>query len=294
MNDDDEADLTVFSAYVQDEIAVTDWLDIVVGLRFDSFDFTVVDTTAALDSESRTLSRTDEEVTPRLGFILKPKENISIYGSFSESFIPQSGEQFAEISSEEAAITPDEAQNLELGLKWDLPQGLSFTAAIFQIDTTDGIPTGDAGNLVEESLVRVEGFEASLSGNITDKFTLTAGVSVLDGEIIDEGALQDNDPREIPEFTASAWGKYDFTDKFGLGLGLTHQGESFADGDNTTILPSFTRVDAAAFYEVSDDLRLQVNLENLFDTDYFPSAHTDDQITVGAPINAKFTVIGRF
>ena len=294
VNDDDEADLTVFSAYVQDEIAVTDWLDIVVGLRFDSFDFTVVDTTAALDSESRTLSRTDEEVTPRLGFILKPKENISIYGSFSESFIPQSGEQFAEISSEEAAITPDEAQNLELGLKWDLPQGLSFTAAIFQIDTTDGIPTGDAGNLVEESLVRVEGFEASLSGNITDKFTLTAGVSVLDGEIIDDGALQDNDPREIPEFTASAWGKYDFTDKFGLGLGLTHQGESFADGDNTTILPSFTRVDAAAFYEVSDDLRLQVNLENLFDTDYFPSAHTDDQITVGAPINAKFTVIGRF
>ena len=84
------------------------------------------------------------------------------------------------------------------------------------------------------------------------------------------------------------------TDKFGLGLGVTYQGESFADGANTTYLPSFTRVDAAAYYDVSDTLRLQVNVENLTDTDYFPSAHTDDQITVGAPLNAKFTVSGQF
>ena len=294
VNDDDEADLRVFSAFVQDEIAVTDWLDIVVGARFDSFDFTVVNTLAAADDPARTLSRTDEEISPRLGLILKPKENISIYGSFSESFIPQSGEQFAEISNSEAAITPDIAQNLEAGLKWDFAQGLSLTAALFQIETTDGIPTGDAANQVDESLIRVEGFEASLSGNITDKFSIITGVSFLDGEIIDEGVLDDNVPREIPEFTVSAWGNYDLTDRFGLGFGVTHQGESFADGGNTTVLPSFTRLDAAAYYDVSDSLRLQVNIENLTDTDYFPSAHTDDQITVGAPINAKFTVSGRF
>ena len=92
----------------------------------------------------------------------------------------------------------------------------------------------------------------------------------------------------------SAWGKYDFTDRFGLGLGVTHQDDSFADGNNTTVLPSFTRVDAAAYYDVNEDFRLQVNVENLTDTEYFPNAHTDDQITVGAPINAKFTISGRF
>ena len=294
VNDDDEADLSVFSAFVQNEIAVTDWLDIVVGARFDSFDFTVEDTTAALDNPNRTLSRTDEEISPRLGVILKPKENISIYGSFSESFIPQSGEQFAEISDTEEALSPDIAQNLEAGLKWDFTKDLSFTAAVFQIETTDGIPDGDAANAIEESLIRVEGFEASVSGNVTDQFNIIAGLSYLDGEIIDEGALQDNVPREIPEFTVSAWGNYDLTDKFGLGLGVTYQGESFADGANTTYLPSFTRVDAAAYYDVSDTLRVQVNVENLTDTDYFPNAHTDDQITVGAPLNAKFTVSGQF
>jgi len=294
VNDDDEADLSVFSAFIQNEIAVTDWLDIVVGARFDSFDFTVVNTLAAATDPTRTLSRTDEEISPRFGVILKPKENISIYGSFSESFIPQSGEQFAEISDTEEALSPDIAQNLEAGLKWDLTKGFSFTAAVFQIETTDGIPDGDAGNAVEESLIRVEGFEASVSGNITDRFNIIAGLSYLDGEIIDEGALQDNVPREIPEFTFSAWGNYDLTDKFGLGLGVTYQGESFADGANTTYLPSFTRVDAAAYYDVSDTLRVQINVENLTDTDYFPSAHTDDQITVGAPFNAKFTISGQF
>jgi len=59
-------------------------------------------------------------------------------------------------------------------------------------------------------------------------------------------------------------------------------------------LPSFTRVDAAAYYDVSESLRLQVNVENLTDTEYFPNAHTDDQITVGAPLNAKFTISGQF
>ena len=290
VNDDNEVDLTVFSAYVQDEITVTDWLDIVVGARFDSFDFTVVNELAALDDEDRVLSSKDEEISPRLGLILKPRENISLYGSFSESFLPQSGEQFAEINDEEAALDPDESQNLEVGLKWDFARGLSFTAAAFQVETTDLSPDGDEENGVNEEIIQVEGIEASLSGNVTEQFSITAGISVLDANI--EG--EDAEPREIPEFTASAWGNYDFTEKFGLGLGVTHQGESFADNGNSTVLPSFTRVDVAAYYNVHDNLRLQVNVENLTDTDYFPSAHTEDQITVGAPLNAKFTVSGRF
>ena len=288
--DDDEVDLTVFSAYFQDEIAVMDWLDIVVGARFDSFDFTVVNELAALDSDTRSLSSQNEEISPRLGLILKPRENISIYGSFSESFLPQSGEQFAEINDDEAALDPDESRNLEAGVKWDFARGLSFTAAAFQVETTDLSPDGDADNGVSEDVIQVEGIEASLSGTVTEQLSIIAGISVLDANIKGSDAT----PREIPEFTASAWGHYDITKKFGLGLGVTHQGESFADNGNTTLLPSFTRVDAAAYYNVHDNLRLQINVENLTDTDYFPSAHTDDQITVGAPLNAKFTISGRF
>ena len=60
------------------------------------------------------------------------------------------------------------------------------------------------------------------------------------------------------------------------------------------MLPSYTRVDAAAWYDVSEDWRVQVNVENLTDTTYFPNSHATHQVTVGAPINARFAVTGRF
>ena len=291
MNDTDEADLTVFSAYIQDQVAITPYLDVIVGARFDSFDFTVVNILAAKTDPSRTLSRTDEEISPRLGVILKPQENISIYGSYSESFIPQSGEQFAEISSTEAAITPDVFENLEAGLKWDFANSLSFTAAVFRIEATDGADDGTTDNLIEEVQNVVEGVEFQISGDVTDQLYVSAGLSFLDGDRDDDSDL---DPRELPDTTFNVWGNYQLTDKFGLGLGVTHQSESFADNNNTTSLPSFTRVDAAAYYDVNDALRVQVNIENLTDELYFPNAHTDDQISVGAPLNARFTISGRF
>jgi len=59
-------------------------------------------------------------------------------------------------------------------------------------------------------------------------------------------------------------------------------------------LPSYTRVDASAYYDVSEKLRIQLNIENLTDTEYFPNAHTANNITVGAPINAVLTLTGKF
>jgi len=64
--------------------------------------------------------------------------------------------------------------------------------------------------------------------------------------------------------------------------------------DNTVEVPAYIRFDASAFYHVSDRLRLQVNVENLFDTSYFPDAHSNDNISTGKPLNARFTLSGRF
>ena len=181
---------------------------------------------------------------------------------------------------------------------------MSFTAAVFEIeesspqpDTSPGADTDNESVVVDST---VEGFEAQIQGQLMDDWYVTAGYSYLDGEVANDSGtaqgeiIEGRRPRELPESTFSVWTNYQFTEQFGAGLGLTHQGESFADTANTTTLPSYTRLDAAAYYDVSETLRLKVNIENLTDTDYFPNAHTDDQISVGAPLNAKFTVSGRF
>ena len=81
----------------------------------------------------------------------------------------------------------------------------------------------------------------------------------------------------------------------GLGLGAIYKGDSTPKGGSTTVtVPSFTRVDAAAYYQLSENLRLQVNIENLLDTTYYPHAYDDHQFTVGAPLNAAVSIKGTF
>ena len=295
LNDDTEADVQVYSLFIQDEIKVTDWLNVVVGGRFDSFDITVDNIETFVDTGVReVLSRTDSDFSPRLGIILKPRRNISIYGSYSESFLPRSGEQFADINPPDDALDPDTFTNLELGLKWDFADSLSFTAAIFQIEqSSPQVADGDAGTLdVIDS--EIQGIEAQIRGYLTNNWLISAGYSYLDGNQVEEDGSEIFRLRELPEHTFNLWSTYQLTDKLGLGAGLTYQDESFADNGNTTTLPDFVRVDAAAFYDVNENLRLQVNIENLFDEEYFPNSHTANNITVGAPLNARFTVSGRF
>lgn len=297
INDDTEADIEVFSAFIQDEIALSDNFDIVLGLRFDSFDFEVDDLVAGV-----TRSRKDEEISPRLGLIYKPRENVSFYGSYSQSFLPRSGGQFASVSDSTALFEPDEFESLEAGLKWDFMPGLSFTAAYFQNEQTIDAAIDGAPEDLERRGLEVDGFELQLEGQVTERLYVRAGYANFSGktDFTDAGVAQEL-PRELPENTFSIWSNYQVTDKFGLGLGATYQDEAFItdldigdDASTHPTLPSFTRFDAAAYYDVHEDLRLQVNIENLTDTLYFPTSHSTHQVTVGTPLNARFTVTGRF
>lgn len=289
LNDDTRVNIDVFSAYIQDQIEITQWLDVVVGVRFDSFEIEVFNVPA---NETRT--RTDEEISPRFGLILKPQENVSVYGSFSESFLPRSGEQFANINGNNNALDPNTFQNLEAGVKWDINPGLSFTGAIFQIEqSSPQVADNDPATLdVIDS--KIKGFEFQLQGQVTDRWFVSAGYSYLDGEQVNRLGPTGLRPRELPENMFSMWNSFQATDKFGVGLGLTYQDESFINNGNSAVLPSYVRLDAAAYYDVSDNLRVQVNVENLTDTLYFPHAHSTHQASVGAPLNARFTVSGQF
>ena len=54
--------------------------------------------------------------------------------------------------------------------------------------------------------------------------------------------------------------------------------------------PGYARVDAAVFYEITDNIEAQLNVENLFGADYFATAHNDNNIAPAAPRTLKATV----
>lgn len=289
INDDTRVNVEVFSAYVQDEIQLSDMLDLVLGARFDTFDIRVFN---AVAEENR--SRKDEEVSPRLGLIFKPHENMSLYGSYSESFLPRSGEQFANINGDNNQLDPNTFSNLEAGFKWDFNQGMSLTAAIFEIEQSSPQVADNDPSTLDVIDSKINGFEMQLKGEVNDNWYVSAGYSYLDGEQVDRSGDTGLRPRELPENMLSIWNNFRVTERFGFGLGLTYQDESFINNSNTAVLPDFTRFDAAAYYDVSESFSLQLNVENLTDELYFPNAHSTHQATVGAPLNARLTAHWRF
>jgi catecholate siderophore receptor len=90
------------------------------------------------------------------------------------------------------------------------------------------------------------------------------------------------------------WNKYDLSDRWGVGLGLVHRSDMFTSTDNTVVLPSFTRVDAAGFFTLNERFRAQVNIENLLDAHYYSSAHNNTNITPGSPFAVRIGLTTRF
>ncbi len=282
-----------FSAYVQDQISVGDHFDIVAGLRYDRFRITGTDFIPIVD---RPFERSDDKISPRIGLIWKPAENASVYASFSRSFLPRSGDQFVSLSTTTQNLAPEKFTNYEVGAKWDIRPDLNVTAALFQLDRSNATTPDPANPLVTINIgeTRTRGVELALTGRVIPDWQVSGGYTYQDG------VLRGNDSvrlSQVPKHQFSLWNRYDVSDAIGVGLGVVHQSSSFAairTSATTTRLPSFTRVDAALFYDVSETVQLQANVENLLDTDYFSDAHNNNNITPGAPINGRVTVRVKF
>ena len=284
-----ESDITVTSFYLQGDIDFSDNWKMIIGGRLDNFDITVTDVKKSQDQ-----SRKDDMFSPRLGVIYKPADNMSLYVSYSESFLPRSGEQYKKLDASGAALDPDVFKNTEIGYKYDINDALTFTAAIFDSESTRAEKDNDTGELNEVRGLEVEGYEVELSGDIDDQNNLTFGYTSLDG-VTSKGTKQ---PRELPNQMLSLWYSYQANETFGFGLGVTHQGESFikdtSNGSTGPALPDYTRVDFALFINASDKDVVRINIENLTDELYFPHSHSTHQASVGESLNARVSYSRRF
>ena len=286
---DRRSELTVYSAYLQDQIAIGDHIELIAGLRWDRFDLQTVEALTSTRGD-----RVDEKFSPRFGVVIKPASAISLYASYTESFLPQAGDQFFLLSPGDAAFEPEKFTNYEIGAKWAPNASLLVSGAVFQLERTN-TKGPDPTNPTLTALVgesRTEGFEFNVVGTITPNWRANIGYTYLDGEVRSTSAFGPAGQRlqQLPKHQITAWTRYDFTSRFGAGFGAVYQDEQFTSFSNAVTLPDYLRVDAALFYEVSDTVALQVNVENLFDADYFPSAHGDNNIQPGTPFSARFGV----
>ncbi|MCB2077380.1 MAG: TonB-dependent siderophore receptor [Novosphingobium sp.] len=288
-----DSELTVLSAYVQDQIDIGGFVQLIGGIRYESFDLDTVDLLSGTDA-----GRKDSKWSPRLGIVFKPQENLSVYASYTESFLPQAGDQFLILSPTSASFAPEKFRNIEAGVKWAPRPDLLFTAAVFQLDrsNTQAPDPNGSGFTVLTGKSRTKGVELQLAGNITEDWHANLGYTYLDGKIRSDTSDAPAGTRlqQVPKHHIAAWTRYDLSEQFGLGAGLVHSTKQFASFSNNVVLPGYTRVDLAAYFDVNERISLQANVRNLFDEDYYPSAHGDNNIQPAAPLSASVSATVKF
>ncbi|WP_448205997.1 TonB-dependent receptor [Azospirillum sp. sgz302134] len=284
---------TVAAAYVQDQIELNEQWQVIGGLRFDSFDIDFHNNRNGQD-----LDRRDNLLSPRVGLVFKPIKPLSLYASYSVSYLPSSGDQFSSLTTTTTNLKPEKFENLEVGAKWEVQPNLYLTTALFQLErsNTAAPDPNNPGFTVQTGKQRTRGLEVGISGNITDDWQIAGGYALQDAEITSQtsAAAAGASVALVPRQTFSLWNKYQFTPVWGAGVGVIHQTSMYAAVDNAVVLPGFTRFDAAVYANVMDNVRAQLNVQNLFDRKYYATASGNNNISPGAPrtflvsLNTKF------
>ena len=282
--------------YVQDLIELAPQWKALVGVRYDVFDQEYDD-----DLKGAELSRTDTTWSPRVGLVYQPDQIQSYYVSVSRSYQPSS-EVFA-LSTGNQGLEPEETTNYEVGAKWDLLDNrLSVTAALFRLERTNMKTTDPANpaNLVLAGEQRTDGFEATVSGQLTDKWQVYGGFAFLDAEITKSNSKTNGVPNEgqtptlTPRTSANLWLVRSLSETWRVGMGANYVDERYTSLDNVVVMPSYTTVDAALLYN-QPKWDMALRLRNVFDRDYYASAHGSvDLITPGAPRTLELSTNYRF
>ncbi|HET8622466.1 MAG TPA: TonB-dependent siderophore receptor, partial [Gemmatimonadales bacterium] len=279
---DNHSTATSLSVYGQSELYLSDHWQAIVGLRYERFDVDFFN-----NRTSEPLTRTDDLLSPRAGLLFKPAEPVTLYTSYSVSALPSSGDQFSSLTASTETLEPEKFKNYEIGAKWDVFDRLALAAAVYRLDRTNTTAPDpvDPSRLVQTGSQRTDGFEFSVAGAITPAWQVIGGYSYQDATITSRtsAAAEGATVPLVPRNTVALWNRYQVLPSVGLGLGVIYQDDMFAATDNAVTLPSFVRVDAAAYYTLNRWLRIQANVENLFDRTYYPTAHNNNNITPGSP-----------
>lgn len=282
-----DTDLEVTSLYLSGNIDLSDQWIMVLGARYEQVDtsikkYTVASGRSAQTTGSATTSRDDSNVSPRLGVIYKPQDNMSLYLSYSESFIPKSGEQYKSWGSN-AVFDPDVYENTELGFKYDMESGISFAISYFDQQTLKGQEDGVGGS--EVIGMEIDGFEIGIAGQINEQNSINFGLTSVDAT----ASAGTGKVKEVPELTWSLWYTHQANDLFGLSFGAIYQDEQIIKSEDGPLLPDFTRIDMAMMITPTETDTVRINIENLGNETYYPHSHSTHQVSVGEFQNVRIS-----
>ncbi|WP_212625761.1 TonB-dependent receptor [Pseudomonas sp. PP3] len=278
------------SVFLQDSIHLTDQWILVAGGRFQEYDQYAgkgVPFKANTDSNG-------QKWVPRAGLVYRYTDELSFYGSYTESFKPNS--TIAPLSGSstvlDGSIAPEEAKSWEVGARLDMPGRVTGNIALFDIKKRNVLVANAEGPVTLYSAageVRSRGLEVDLSGQLSDRWSMIGSYAYTDAEVTEDPDYKGKKLQNVAKNSGSLSAVYDFGriiggDQLRVGAGARYVGERAGNAVNDFELPSYTVADAFATYDTRLDgqkVKFQLNVKNLFDRTYYTSSASRFFVSMG-------------
>lgn len=292
-----------YSIYAQDQIDLGERWKALVGVRHDRSRQTVVNL-----RNGSVVRQSPSATSPRVGLVYQPSEQWSLYATSATSFRPNSGVSRPDDSGASHPFDPEEGKSYEIGAKWDTGR-VSSTLAIYRITkenvlTPDPVDPNNYNMAIGE--MQSEGLELDVAGQIAEGLRLHASYAYTDAHVTSDTdteaglSLVGRQMANVPKQAASVLLFKDLTvggRKLSIGGGPQYVGEregaaaAFSEADFFQ-LPSYVVWSAMASYDASSQLKISVNVDNLFDKEHYVSSYstywvmpgTERRITLSARI----------
>ncbi len=279
----DTENLKTYSAFLQDQVSLTERLKVLAGARFERFEHEY----QSYVSGVKPWNASDNAVTPRVGVIYDLTDTVAVYADAARSFKPNSG-----ASLQGSGFDPEKGKSYEMGIKWEgFDRQLSVDAAIYQIDKKNVLTTDpvDPNYKVAAGQVRSRGFDLNVAGNLTPEWRVIGGYAYVDAKVTKDNTIRvGSHLANIPRNSFSLLNVYEFQDGalkgLGLGAGAKYVDERVGQTSNTAFaMDAYTVVDLLSYYKVNEKVRLNLDVKNLFNRDFEEGAFGNFYAYPGAP-----------
>jgi catecholate siderophore receptor len=299
------------AAYLFDTLQFSEEWSVNAGLRYDHFRTEYSSTPApavppASPAAASYLETSGNLFTGKVGLVFKPLQNGSIYAAYATSQQPPGGANFAlnagipnansgAVNINSPNLDPQQATNMEVGTKWELLDNrLVVTAAAFDTRNKNDLATQDAdtGEVIQYGERKVRGIELGAAGMITRNWQVSAGLASMDTEVVEGNANTTGAQIQYsPKLTFTSWTTYRLPFGLTIGGGARFIDSQYRNGNatqgtvtNLAINPRTWLIDAMASWDASDQVSLQLNVQNLTDKFHFASVNNGgSRFILGTP-----------
>jgi iron complex outermembrane recepter protein len=278
---------TAWGVYLQDQITLTDRLQVRLGGRYDNFSLRSLNR-----ANGRANRRSATRFSPQAGIVYELSDAVSLYAAYGEGFRANIG---ADVNGR--VFDPETTKSGEIGAKLSLFSGrLTGTLAAFELKKRNVLAADPAnpGFSLPIGAARSRGLELDLNGKLPGGVDLWFSYAYVDAEALKDVldpdfalAIRAGDPLiNIPEHSANLQLAKTFAvggSEVTVGGGVQHVGERLGEAATIFFLPDYTLVRAFASWRVSERVELFGELTNLFDETFYSNSFSTLWVQPGQP-----------